>query len=76
MLSKETILIQLRQYTGGFSVPGPNKLFRSIYNDGKGAKITNASWSTSYRSYSTRCRMYDASLRDKFDNILFVTSAG
>jgi hypothetical protein len=61
---------------GGFSAPGPNKFFASIYNDGKGAKITNGSWSAGYKPYSTRCRMYDSSLRDNFDNMLFVASAG
>eukprot|EP01083_Nonionella_stella_P007317 21158_1 len=60
----------------GFSAPGPNKMFTGIYFNGMGAKITNGSWSAGYKPYSIRCRMYDSSLRDSFDDILFVASAG
>ena len=59
-----------------FKVPGPNKLFGNIYNEGKGAKITNGSWSSPFRPYSTRCRLYDNYLREQYDEILFVSSAG
>lgn len=51
-------------------------MFNKIYNDGKGASIVNGSWSAGYKPYSTRCRMYDSSLRDNFDDILFIASAG
>jgi hypothetical protein len=56
--------------------PGPEELFSSIYNNGKGAKITNGSWSSGYQPYTFRCRMFDSSLRDNYDDILFVASAG
>lgn len=56
--------------------PGPTELFPSIYNNGKGAKITNGSWSSGYRPYTFRCRLFDSFLNEKFDEILFVASAG
>ena len=58
------------------SAPGPNELFPLIYNGGRGAKITNGSWTSGYRPYTFRCRMFDAALRDNYDDILFVASAG
>ena len=62
--------------SGGYADPGPSKWFSSIYADGDGAKIANGSWSSKYRSYSFRCRMYDEELREDFPEILFVASAG
>ena len=63
--------------SGGYSDPGPRKWFSSIYDaSGDGAKIANGSWSSSYRPYSFRCRLYDEELRDNYPEILFVASAG
>jgi hypothetical protein len=57
------------------TAPGP-ELFSSMYNNGNGAKIANLSWSSGFRPYTTRCQIYDSYLRDKFDDVLFVASAG
>ena len=63
--------------------PGPTKLFSSmslgfIDDDGKTvtSSIMNASWGSSYRPYSVRCKLYDYALEHNYDHILFVTSAG
>jgi hypothetical protein len=60
----------------GFSDPGPSVLFSSFYNGGKGAKVTNGSWSSTFRPYSFRCRMYDQALSTQYVDVLFVSSAG
>jgi len=56
--------------------PGPAELFSAIYNGGKGAKISNASWSSGYRPYTFRCRLFDSFLSEKYNDILMVASAG
>lgn len=81
VLFRQTIFfLFLNQYSlflvGGYSTPGADELFRAINNNGKGAKISNASWSAGYRPYSARCRIYDSSLNGPYDDILFVASAG
>jgi hypothetical protein len=65
-----------RLYIGGYADPGPSALLGSIYNNGKGAKITNGSWSSTFRPYSSRCRIYDQALYSQYPDLLFVSSAG
>lgn len=69
-------LTHLCHFTGGYADPGPSVLFGSMYNNGKGAKITNGSWSSTFRPYSLRCRLYDQALFSQYPDILFVSSAG
>jgi hypothetical protein len=59
------------------AIPGsPRNLFRSMYNNGNGAKIANGSFSTRYSVYKTSCRMYDNYLYGDYQDILYVASAG
>ncbi len=74
---KAKVITSTMPSLGGFGCPDPNILFPAIYNNGRGAKITNGSWSAGYRPYSSLCRIYDTALHDdKFDDILFIASAG
>ena len=61
--------------TGGYGAPKADDLFESFYNNGKGAKVANGSWSSAYRSYSLRCTEYDGALQ-KFGDVVFIASAG
>jgi len=54
----------------------PYAALKSMYNNGNGAKIANASWSTRYSKYRTSCRMYDDLLYGEFQDVVFVASAG
>lgn len=59
--------------------PGVTRLFESLtsHSDSKGAKVINGSWGRSYYGvYASFCKDYDATLRDSFTDILFVTSSG
>ena len=61
----------------GIQDPGVQRLFKSFYNLGKGAKIMNGSWGRSYGGvYTSYCRDYDSLLRSKYADVLFVVSAG
>ena len=57
------------------SDPGALRLFKSFYNNGSGAKVTNGSWGRSSRPYSSHCKDYDTALT-QFDEVLYVASAG
>jgi hypothetical protein len=59
------------------TIPGdPRNLFKSMYNNGNGAKIANGSFSTRYSVYKTSCRIYDNYLYGDYQDILYVASAG
>lgn len=63
-------------FLGGYSDPGPSQWFASFYKEENGAKISNASWGSSHRDYSFRCRNYDQALYEQYSDILMVVSAG
>eukprot|EP00558_Chaetoceros_sp_UNC1202_P001501 CAMPEP_0197258810 /NCGR_PEP_ID=MMETSP1429-20130617/83188_1 /TAXON_ID=49237 /ORGANISM="Chaetoceros sp., Strain UNC1202" /LENGTH=710 /DNA_ID=CAMNT_0042722995 /DNA_START=11 /DNA_END=2143 /DNA_ORIENTATION=- len=69
-------IFDMKKGGGMYVNPGPRELLESMYNDGKGAKIANGSWSTKYRAYPTSCRMYDDELYEDYQDIVFVASAG
>ena len=45
-------------------------------NSNQGAKITNASWGSSYRPYTQRCSIYDLILASYLPEITFIAAAG
>ena len=61
-------------FFAGIRDPGPEHMFKSIYNDGKGAKISNVIWGRAFRPYSSYCRDYDQAL-SQYDDMLLVASA-
>ena len=69
-------IFDMKKGNGMYTNPGPGELFRSMYNNGDGAKIANGSWSTKYRAYPTSCRMYDDELYEDYQDVVFVASAG
>lgn len=61
--------------SGSFD-PGVDRLFASLYNNGKGAKVINGSWGRQGSGvYSAECRDMDDALA-QYEDILYVASAG
>ena len=61
--------------SGNFD-PGVDRLFTSLYNNGKGAKVINGSWGRKGSGvYSAECRDMDDALA-QYEDILYVASAG
>ena len=69
-------VFDLKPGNGGMSDPGAARLFASIYNNGNGAKVHNGSWGRSGRPYSSHCQDWDGSLSGKYEDLLYVSSAG
>ena len=40
--------------------PGAETMFKSLYNNGNGAKVINGSWGTNYRAYSDFCQVSES----------------
>jgi hypothetical protein len=55
---------------------GPKHFFPALYNNGKGAKIANGSWSSLHRQYSSSCRAFDEALYEDYQDLVFAVSTG
>ena len=44
----------------GMLNPGAETMFKSLYNNGNGAKVINGSWGTNYRAYSDFCQVSES----------------
>ena len=63
----------------GIDDPGVEPILKSLYNPNgeKGARVINASWGRSYKGqYTSYCRKYDFLLRNLYQDLLLIVSAG